>query len=88
VRKYHPKHVEQIPDVNKLCNDAIVGYILEYGSVCLICRFQFVNFHSHVSSFFPPERANVPELSECIIWLSKFSPVIFTKFRGFKLYSK
>ena len=28
--KYHPKHVEQFPDINKLCN--LVGYtsILEY----------------------------------------------------------
>jgi hypothetical protein len=28
--KYNPKHVEQFPDINKLCNVAFVGYILEY----------------------------------------------------------
>jgi hypothetical protein len=28
--KYHPKHVEQFPVINKLCNVAFFGYILEY----------------------------------------------------------
>ena len=28
--RYHPKHVEQFPDINKLCNVAFVGYISKY----------------------------------------------------------
>jgi hypothetical protein len=28
--KYQPKHVEQFPDINKVCNVAFFGYILEY----------------------------------------------------------
>jgi len=27
--RYHPKHVEKFPEINKLCNVAFVGYISE-----------------------------------------------------------
>ena len=28
--RYHPKHVEQFPDINKLCNVDLIGCISEY----------------------------------------------------------
>ena len=28
--RYHPKHVEQFPDINKLFNVALFGHILEF----------------------------------------------------------
>jgi len=28
--RYRSKHVEQFPDINKLCNVAFVGYISQY----------------------------------------------------------
>ena len=35
---YHPKHVEQFPDINKLCNLHLVGYILEYKKKLNFCE--------------------------------------------------
>ena len=33
--RYHPKHVEQFTDINKQCNVASVGYVLDILALCM-----------------------------------------------------
>jgi hypothetical protein len=35
--KYHPKHVEQFPDINKLCN-VVSCWIYEYIEILLVAH--------------------------------------------------
>ena len=59
-RKYHPKHVEQFPDINKLCNVAscwiyigiLLGahYILHISRIRVTCLMVAFKKLKHVAS--------------------------------------
>jgi hypothetical protein len=55
--KYHPKHVEQFPDINKLCNIAscwiYIGILLEAHPIIHISRIRVTdNFHFYKTSLY------------------------------------
>jgi hypothetical protein len=52
--KYHPKHVEQFPDINKLCNVAscwiYIGILLEAHPILRISRIRVNKTDSNIWS--------------------------------------
>jgi hypothetical protein len=52
--KYHPKHVEQFPDINKLCNVASF-WIYEYIGILLGAHYIFYINRMRVNTIWPPE---------------------------------
>ena len=58
--KYHPKHVEQFPDINKLCNVASC-WIYEYIGIIL---------GAHLILQISRIRVNTAEFEELFEWVS------------------
>jgi hypothetical protein len=54
--KYHPKHVEQFPDINKLCNVAscwiCIGKILRAHPILHISRIRVKHLNNCPTMFF------------------------------------